>query len=99
MDIQDANGTTPLMHAVTTKNIKLVKELLAAKADVNLVDKYGQTALMLAAGRNFLGAIKQLIAAKTNLALVSKSNLTALGYATDNGNSEAAKLIRNAGGK
>jgi ankyrin repeat protein len=95
----DPHGMTALMHAVDLKNIELVKMLLEAKADVNCQDQFGQTAVMLAAGRNFLGAVKQLIAAKADLTKVSKSRLTALGFATDNGHSEAAKLIRNAGGK
>lgn len=44
VDLDDGFGATPLMYAVSTDQIELVKVLLEHKADPNLKDKTGNTA-------------------------------------------------------
>jgi len=96
---QDHNGMTPLMVAVDVQRKEMVELILRGKPKIDMTDRYGQTALMLAAGRNFIPAIRLILAAKPNLKLLSKSGLTALGFAQDNGNREAAELLRKAGAR
>jgi ankyrin repeat protein len=43
INVQSQFGYTPLMHAVDVGNKIILKMLLAAKADMNLVDESGRT--------------------------------------------------------
>lgn len=92
VDVQDKNGTTPLMSAVQKTNP--VKILLAKGANVNLQNTNGETALMFAVKggmkKAFLGipdigsftdAAKLIIAANADLNLQDKWGKTALMHA------------------
>jgi ankyrin repeat protein len=99
INLKDKNGMTALMHAIDNNKINTVEYLLRKKADINVQDKYGQTPIMLAAGRNEIKIIEMLIKAKADLNIISKSGLTAYGFAKENGNDEAVRVIKSAGGK
>ena len=45
INIQDANGNTPLMHAILKRNQQMVQLIIEAKANVNIKNKDGLTAL------------------------------------------------------
>ncbi len=70
INAQDADGTTPLMHAVVNAEADCVKLLLDKGADPNLSNKAGATALMWAV--NDLKKVQLLLAKGANVNAVSK---------------------------
>ena len=56
-----------LMKAIASGNTELVKELIAAGADANAIDKYGDTALMVTAIKGHTKIAKILIEAKADV--------------------------------
>lgn len=60
-------------------------------------DKIGQTALHLAAARNYAEIVKLLLKAKARLNIKAINGLTAYQFAAENGQKEAAALIKKAG--
>lgn len=76
---QDADGTTPLMHAVVNAQADCVKLLLDKGADPNLSNKAGATALMWAV--NDLKKVQLLLAKGANVNAVSKDGNLALSLA------------------
>lgn len=51
VNVSDARGSTPLMHAAAIGSLEAMKILLKAGADVNVRSKLGRTPLLVAAGR------------------------------------------------
>lgn len=54
---RNAIGETPLMYAVRSGRVRVIKQLLKAGADVNSRDSEGKTALDYAEGREKAAAI------------------------------------------
>jgi ankyrin repeat protein len=84
---------TPGLLAAAAGNEELLKELLAAGADVDEVDEEGRTALHFAAGYGEIACAKLLIDAKAKLDLVDNNQNTALHYAAGYGQAESVKLL------
>lgn len=84
---------TPPGFAPAAGNEELLKELLAAGADVDEVDEEGRTALHFAAGYGEIACAKLLIEAKAKLDLVDNNQNTALHYAAGYGQAESVKLL------
>ena len=82
VNLQDEDGNTALMWAVSSAYTEAVKALIAANADVNLQNIYGETALMWAASKGDTEIVKVLIAAGADLNLQNNSGSTALIWAT-----------------
>lgn len=99
INAQDSRGLTPLIWAVDMNQVKVVKYLVDAKANLNLCDKYGQTALILAAGHNDVASLQILIAAKADLNVKMVTGVTALTLALENKRHEAADLLKKFGAK
>ena len=76
INAQDADGTTPLMHAVVNAGADCVKLLLDKGADPNLSNKAGATALMWAV--NDLKKVQLLLAKGANVNAVSKDEKSPL---------------------
>ncbi len=77
------NGSTALMIAATKGLAHMVKLLIAAKADVNVVSDVGNTALMAAIDsweyeKGKLELVRQLVRAQTDLNVANQEYLTAL---------------------
>ncbi|HEX4949648.1 MAG TPA: ankyrin repeat domain-containing protein, partial [Blastocatellia bacterium] len=87
VNAQDADGTTPLMHAVVTAEADCVKLLLDQAADPNLSNKAGATALMWAV--NDLKKVQLLLARGANVNAVSKDEKSPLRMALSLPNSMA----------
>ena len=69
----------------------MVKELIGAKADVNVKDDYpGNTALLWAADKGYTEVAKELIDAKADVNVKDKKGNTALNL----GHTEIANMIR-----
>jgi ankyrin repeat protein len=60
LNIQNRDGTTPLMYATTSKNTETMKLLLDAGADANLRHNSGQTALNMARDLQFADGVTLL---------------------------------------
>lgn len=81
---EDPWNVTPLMHAAGSGHEEVVRELLAAKAKVNLADKSfpgeggGETALHYAAANGHVGAAKLLLVAKAGIDKLSRFGRTPL---------------------
>ncbi len=76
LNAPDADGTTPLMHAVVNAEANCVKLLLDKGADPNLSNKAGATALMWAVSD--LKKVQLLLAKGANVNAVSKDEKSPL---------------------
>jgi len=92
---------TPLMQAADKGDLATVRQLLAAKPDVNARDQGGETALIHACRnpRATEALVKALLAAGADPNIRSHNDYTALGWATARGNTEVVRLLRHAGAK
>jgi hypothetical protein len=90
----DKNWRTPLMAAAFTGNDKVVKILIAHKANVNIGSRFGNTALMEARG---LSVVKQLISAGSPVNDKNVNGRTALHWAAWRGDPEVVKALVEAG--
>jgi len=90
---------TALIKATQIRNPEIVKVLIAAGANVDIVDFYGKTALMYAPTRRYhsLEIAEVLIAAGANVNQADYSGTTALMTACMNGLIEIAKVLIAAG--
>jgi ankyrin repeat protein len=61
LDDPSEEGITPLIAASSEGHVEVVKALLAAKADIDKVDKDGTNALMAACARGHLEIVKELL--------------------------------------
>ena len=93
--IKDADGITPLHFAAGDANKKMVKLLLASKADVNAKDNNGTTPLHAAAtalGKR-VDLLEMLIAGKADVNAADTNGLTPLHYATLVKGAKRAKVL------
>jgi len=63
----DDRGCTALYTAVAARQVEVVRELVGAKAHVDVCDREYDTALSLAVRRNCIGAVEALLAAKATV--------------------------------
>lgn len=61
LDVRDKKGNTPLMYAVSSKNIRLMDILISNGADVNIKNNKGQTALDMAYEDNYFEGFKLVL--------------------------------------
>jgi ankyrin repeat protein len=88
-----------LIDAVVMQDIKEIKALINAGANINRTDEWGRTALHFASGNGYIEAIKILIEAKVDINKGDDWGHTALYYAILNNQIEAIKLLKEAGAK
>ena len=81
LDKFDEDGWTALMLAAVKDHVDVVKELVAASADVDKADNNGWTALMSAASKGHVDVVKALIAAGADKYSVDSYGRTALSIA------------------
>jgi len=86
-----------LIEAVESNNLKMVKELIKAGANLDILDNIGNTALILASYRNNIEIAKELIKAGANVNSQDKYGSTALIYASYKNNIEITKELIKAG--
>lgn len=94
---RSANGSPPLLAAVSHHDQDVVDALLQAGANVNATDTYGTTALMIAASDDDLVAVDRLIGAGANVNAWDTLGITALMRAADVGNKDVVKRLLAAG--
>jgi len=75
------DGISPLIAASSEGHVEVVKQLIAAKADINGKDKDGTTALMAAAARGHLAIVTELLNAKAEVNTQNTDGHTALMFA------------------
>jgi ankyrin repeat protein len=99
------HGLTPLMAAARGGHGDIVRILLAADAEVNLMsgprrgctDDAASTALTFAAGQGDLETVRLLISAGADVSARNGDNETALMRATQRGHTEVVKALLQAG--
>ena len=82
-----------LKSAVEKNDLKNVKILIAAGADLEVTDNWGMTALMVAAQKGYTDIVKELINAGANVDAKGACDSTALLYAIEKGDVEIVKLL------
>ena len=97
LDITDDTGATPLLMASGIGHTDVVKELIAAGADINITDNDGFTPLMMASGMGHTNIVEALIAAGADLNIASVDGVRPLNMANELGHTKIAELLRNAG--
>ncbi len=80
----------PLHRAVALGNVKVVRQLLRAGADVNQFSSYGRTPLMRAMGRELPFMVSALLQAGADVNLRDPKGFRALDYCSD---SECRRLL------
>jgi len=98
IDVQDANGLTPLMNAIKGGHLPLVKLLLKNAANPDSVDNDDWTALMHAAWNNEPKMIRSLAAYGADMEKTEKlTQSTALTLAIQKGKAVAAVALLDSG--
>lgn len=91
---------TPLSFVTEMGNVEMLKQLLNAKASVDMANKHGKTPLMVACGYEDEAVVRILIEAKANLNAEDKRKRTALVFAVDcESDGAVAKLLLDAGAR
>jgi uncharacterized protein len=93
VNVEQSDGTTPLMWAAHRDDRVLIDRLLKAHADVRLMNAYGATALSQAAEFADVAVIKQLLAAGADPDSPNGAGETALMIVAREGNVPAARLL------
>jgi ankyrin repeat protein len=110
INARDADGITPLMHAVhgdrpeianpaATDHPEIVELLLSRGADVNARTDTGFVALFWTARYGHAGGAKLLIDHGADVNAKDKDGMTALRWATANKQSQVIELLKEAGAK
>jgi ankyrin repeat protein len=99
----DVDGNTALMNAASFGNLDIVKFLVEHGANVNAAATVagftGYTALIYASERGQVNVVKYLIKHGANINAKKKNGDTALSLAVNNGHTEIARILREAGAK
>jgi len=90
-------GETPLMHAVTTKSIDVVKYMVKSGAKIGIKDKNGNDALAVAASKGSVEIIDFLLSQKAPPDSPNRYMVTPLMHACANGHAGAVKRLISAG--
>ena len=93
------HGLTPLLVAVSKRDVGTVEKLLILHANPNKAFAGGTTPLMIAASQGDSDTVRLLLMAKVNLNALSQVNTTALDEAMGAGRDEVFKMLRSAGAK
>jgi len=102
-NVKTKTDLTPLIIAGYKKDLKMVKGLIKAGAEINYQNSKGRTALMYACSashlvkkdkRSIIQIVKYLIKSGANVELKSKTGATALLITASNGITPAFKLIK-----
>lgn len=89
------DGKTILMHSGDRGNFAIMREAIAAGADLNLQDSSGATALMWASYRGYVDGVKILLQTKrVDLNLRNRGGYTALMLAKFNNHSQIVELLK-----
>jgi len=100
VNVRDEDGSTPLHLAVIRGSDDVIKALLEAGADINAQSTAdGRTALMWAADQSQLAVLKFLLQSHADLNKTDNQGWTALMLARINGQDEAARILKQAGGE
>jgi ankyrin repeat protein len=89
--------TPEWQRAAREGNAALLRDQIAAGANLNALDRYGQSAVMLAALSGHLEAVQVLIRAGADLNVTGKFGLSATMLAVINGHERVARALANAG--
>ena len=98
VNAKDTYGETALIRAAKAGDLRRVKALIAAGANLNVTNSNGQTAITLAAGAGMTDCVKALIAADANLNVKTTSfETSALIEAVRNSKKECVQALIIAG--
>lgn len=91
------NGTSPLMHAARHGELEIVRVLLTADANVNLINDDENNALWFACFSNEVMIVKELIRYGCNINNQNVNGATALIYCASTGKYDIVRELVNAG--
>lgn len=89
----ELEGWSPLMAAAERGHLDIVKALLTAEVDPDIVSSIGVTALFLAAHMGHLEIVKALLAKQANPNIIQKDGFTALAAATLKNHGKIVELL------
>ena len=91
-------NTTPLMHAVDTSSVDVVKNLIDHGSNVDVADNFGTTPLIYSIKMNKLDMASVLIKKSRNINMRDDKGLSALHYAAKTGNEKIFVEVLQHGG-
>lgn len=95
-DAVDADGLTPLIHAVDAEQTGSVSELLLCGADVNRADPQGSTALHYAALLGNAALAEQLVAAGADPRILDEDGSSPADTAGSEGHADLGRMLAEA---
>lgn len=92
---KDKLSKTPLIYAIETNDLNVIKTILSARPDINLTDKTSKSALMYAIETNNLDIVNAILTAdpKLDINAINNEGETILEYALDSKNPLITKAI------
>uniref|UniRef100_A0A8C6Q5X0 Ankyrin repeat domain 24 n=1 Tax=Nothobranchius furzeri TaxID=105023 RepID=A0A8C6Q5X0_NOTFU len=94
LNIQDNEGTTPLILAAQMSRVELCAFLLGRGADANIQDSQGRSALMLACESDSVETVKALLRGGANTQLVDSLGHKAVDYSVTIGNQRIIRMLQ-----
>ena len=92
-----SGATLPLHRATRNGDLSQVRELLAARVDIDARDGHGNTPLHVASFHGYTGIVKELISAGASVDIKSAAGFTPIYWASTHGHSEAVEVLVSAG--
>jgi ankyrin repeat protein len=94
VNMQDADGDTPLHGAAQNGNVEIIRLLLDKGANVDVKNKLGGTPLMWAAVFGHEDAVRFLLSRGANPSLKDNDGITAAQWAAQNNRTSIVSLLR-----
>lgn len=97
VNVQDADGNTPLLLATAENHIEVARSLILGGANVNTKNKMQDSAYLLAGARGRLEILRMTLSRGADLKSTNRYGGTALIPACERGHVETAKALMDAG--
>lgn len=97
VNVQDANGSTPLFEAVMRNDVECATIILESDAKIDHMNNEGDTALLMACSKGYVDIVKLCLKARANIRICDKDENTPLLKAAAGCHTEIVALLLEVG--